>query len=373
MPTADELLGPAVATALVACLRRAAPVEPFDATAETAGGLAGLGLSERVFALRDGLLTDVGGELDRLEPIVATALDDGAFDGWMTWPVGEAVATAAVALAAGEPGSAADAALDRGLDLLRDLTPRLTSEFAIRTLLLHDLDGCLVRIASWTDHPDPAVRRLASEGTRPRLPWAKRVPEIVARPGAAVPVLDALYRDEDEVVRRSVANHVNDVSRIDPALAVELCARWSAAPDDHTPRLVRHALRTLVKAADPAALALLGFGSADDLEVVGPTLDRRVVAGAGDLDFTVAVTNRGAEPVQVAVDYVVHFRKASGALAPKVFKITTCNLAPGERAQFTRTRSFKPLTTRRYHLGEHVIEVQVNGRRFGRTTFDLTN
>jgi len=120
----------------------------------------------------------------------------------------------------------------------------------------------------WTASNDEAVRRLASEGTRPRLPWAKQVPVFRTQTAAALPILDLLYRDESETVRRSVANHLNDISRADPDLAVRTARRWLKKPDENTPRLVRHAMRTLVKQANPGALTLLGFSSADDISIV---------------------------------------------------------------------------------------------------------
>lgn len=366
MPTADELLGPAVASTLVGCLRRAGPGATFTTVADVADALDGLTLTGRVFALRDALLADVAGGFDGLETLVGRALHDDTFDGWMTWPVGEAVAVSALAVVASEPST-----FGRGLALLRDLTPRLTSEFAIRPFLQHDPARAIELMRVWTSDPDPAVRRLVSEGTRPRLPWAKRVRQLFDDPHLAVPLLDLLYRDEDDTVRRSVANHVNDISRLRPELAVATCARWLAEPAPTTAQLVRHALRTLVKQAHPDALDLLGFGSADDLEVTGPLLAEATVPAEGELAFTVQVRNRAAEPVKVAIDYLVHFRKASGELAPKVFKITTRTLAPGERVTLERRRSFAPLTTRRYYPGEHAIEVQVNGRRSGRVGFEL--
>lgn len=366
MPTADELLGPEVAAALVVSLGRASPGTPFAAVAGAAADLDGLALTGRVVALRDALLADLAGGFHDLEALVGRALQDEAFDGWMTWPVGEAVAASALAEVATEPS-----AFTRGLTLLRDLTPRLTSEFAIRPFLQHDPAGAIALMREWASHPDPAVRRLVSEGTRPRLPWAKRVRQLFDHPELAVPLLDLLYRDEDEAVQRSVANHVNDISRLRPELAVATCARWLDEPVPTTAPLVRHALRTLIKQADPAALALLGFGTADDLDVTGPLLADAIVPAEGELAFTVEVRNRAAQSVKVAIDYLVHFRKANGELAPKVFKITTRTLSPGEVVTLDRRRSFKPLTTRRYYPGEHAIEVQVNGRRSGRAGFEL--
>jgi 3-methyladenine DNA glycosylase AlkC len=265
----------------------------------------------------------------------------------------------------------ADDAFALGLELLAALTPRLTSEFSLRPFLAADLERTLATAMGWTGDPDQHVRRLASEGTRPGLPWAARVPALLDRPTATLPILDALYRDPCERVRRSVANHLNDLSKAEPALAVEVAERWLAAPDDQTERVVRHGLRTLVKRGDPRALALQGFAPPDDLVVDGPRLDAEVVRVGDALTFSLAVTNAGAAPAKVETDYVVHFRRADGTTAPKVFKVATRTLEPGETAAFTRARSFRPITTRTHHLGEHALEAQVNGRRSGRVTFRL--
>ena len=168
-----------------------------------------------------------------------------------------------------------------------------------------------------------------------------------------------------------MANHLNDLSRADPELAVRTAARWSAKPDANTPRVVRHALRTLIKQADPGALALLGFHSPTELLVEGPSLAQTRVADGDAISFALAVTNSGAEAVRVAIDYVVHYRKANGSLAPKVFKLATRTLGPGERFDAVRRQSFAPVTTRRHYPGEHAIELQVNGVAYGRKGFEL--
>jgi 3-methyladenine DNA glycosylase AlkC len=364
MPFADELIGTAAAAGLVERLAIAAPERSWSAVrrAGRPKALARLGLSERARSLRDALLSDGPAEYSQFEALIRTALSDPAFTGWMTWPVTEAVAT----LATDDPDH-----LEAGLELLAALTPRLTGEFALRTFLDADLDRTLAAVQGWTAHEDEHVRRLASEGTRPRLPWARRVPALSAHPAKTIPILDRLYRDDAEYVRRSVANHLNDLSRADPELAVSTAARWSSRPDANTARLVRHALRTLIKQADPGALALLGFEAPAGLLVEGPTIEQAYVNTGESLSFAVAVTNPGPEPARVAIDYVVHYRKANGSLAPKVFKLTTRTLGPGERIKVVRRQSFAPITTRRHYPGEHAIELQVNGVAYGRTTFEL--
>jgi len=365
MPTADELLSRETVQDLIACLDRAAPGRPLPALQAVEPALADLAFGERVAAVRDGVLADLPEGYAAFDAILRAALDDPAFRGWMIWAVADAVALRAVA--AWEGGD--DPAFDAGLALLAALTPRHTAEAAIRRFLRADLDRTLAVALTWTADPDAHVRRFATEGTRPRLPWALRVPALTDRPDATVPILDALYRDEEEYVRRSVANHLNDVSRARPELAVETAARWLAAPADTTARVVRHALRTLIKQGDPGALELLGFGPAAGLVVTGPRLSAGAVRIGETLDFAADVENGGDAPVRLAVDYVVHYQKANGTLAPKVFKLTTRTLAPGERLAVGRTHAFRQLTTRRHHPGDHALELQVNGVRYGRVAF----
>ncbi|WP_028937780.1 DNA alkylation repair protein [Pseudonocardia spinosispora] len=359
MPTADELLGASVVRELIDCLAVAAPGQEPVELRRVADSLDGQTLSERARAVRDALLTDLPGGYLPFVAIVDRALNQAGFTGWMIWPVTEALAVLSVE---------ADE-LEGGLELLARLTPRLTGEFAIRTFLDSDLDRTLTVVHTWTKHHDEHVRRLASEGTRPRLPWARRVPAIMERP--ALEVLDALYRDPSPYVRRSVANHLNDISRADPELVAATARRWLADPDDNTASLVRHALRTLVKAGDPEALLLLGFGPPADVEVGELRLGGTAVPEGGELRFDATVRNHGTQAVTLVIDYVVHHRKANATLAPKVFKLATRTLDPGAEVTVGKTHSFRPISTRRYYPGEHAIELQVNGVRYGRCTFEL--
>ncbi|WP_046501744.1 DNA alkylation repair protein [Streptomyces odonnellii] len=367
MPTADELISPDSIEKLARVLGTSAgPASRWSAVRESAGALGPLALSERARAVRDALIQDLpgSGTYTAAAEVFRTALTDPGFSGWMIWPVTEAVAVLAV-------DSARHGDFEDGLALLTALTPRLTGEFALRTFLNADTDRTLRTVRTWTGSADPAVRRLASEGTRPRLPWAKQVPELRRRPSVTVPILDDLHTDADEVVRRSVANHLNDISRLDPVLAVSTARRWSEdAIATTTPAVVKHAMRTLIKQADAQALDLLGFAPpSTDLVVTGPELRSTKVTEADELVFGVDVFNDGPAPVRLAVDYVIHYRKANGSTAPRVFKLTTRTLAPGERLALERRHSFRPITTRRHYSGEHALEIQVNGRRSGKAEF----
>ncbi|MFJ9079862.1 DNA alkylation repair protein [Streptomyces sp. NPDC102278] len=359
MPTADELLSADTVSNLAGLLARAARAPRSRALAARAGSLDGLGFGARVAAVRDAVLADLPEDWPAFEAVLRTAMEDPDFAGWMTFPVNEAVAVRG--LAAFEPG----------LALLRELTPRLTAESAVRPFLRAEPDRALTVIREWTADPDPHVRRLASEGTRPRLPWAARLPAFIADPRPAVPVLDALHRDPSEYVRRSVANHLNDISRDQPALAVEIAAKWRADADTTTDRVVRHGLRTLIKAGHPEALTLLGHSPDVPVSVDGPLVGTPRVTVGEHLVFSYALTHTGEPPAELVVDYVIHHVKANGTRTPKVFKLTTRRLAPGETLTGTKRHSFKPITTRRYHPGEHLVQLQVNGRVRGEATFSL--
>ncbi|MEU6702010.1 DNA alkylation repair protein [Pseudonocardia sp. NPDC046786] len=326
--------------------------------------VAGRTLTERVTLVRDALLADLPDGYRAFAGVVRSALGDPAFDRWMIWPVTEAVAVRAL------DGTAEH--FKDGLDLLAALTPRLTSEFAVRHFLRVDLPTVLEVAHDWTESADAKVRRLATEGTRPLLPWAKRVPALLTDPAATGPLLDRLYLDPDEGVRRSVANHINDVSRLDSGVAVSATRRWtSATPDEHTTRLVRHALRTLVKAGDRDALAQLGIGDGAAVTVDELALHTPSVPIGDALEFTATLTNTGERSERVVVDYVIHHRKADGSLRPKVFKLSNRTLGAGETVRIRRRHSFQVVTTRVYRTGDHLIELQVNGVRRDRREFRL--
>lgn len=363
MPFADELIGPYTARSLYRAIRAVLPAADLTALSESPSALDSLTLRARADLLRDALLAGVPGDYLSFAAVIREAHQSGGLSGWAVWPVTSAVAQKAV-----EDGGVA--AFDDALDLLAELTGLLTSEFALRTLLRHDLDRALDAARRWTRSGDEDVRRLASEGTRPYLPWSVRVPATIDRPGVTVPILDSLYRDDSEYVRRSVANHLNDLSRDHPAIVVDTATRWLTAPDENTPRLVRNGLRTLVKRGYPDAMALLGFGPVE-LEVVGPKIDHDRVPFGGSVRFRATIHNTGAEPARLSVDYVVHHVRANGSRTGKTFKLTTRTLDTNEVMTIDREHSFRAITTRRYYPGSHAIALQLNGVPSDLVEFEL--
>jgi 3-methyladenine DNA glycosylase AlkC len=367
MGAMNELINRGNVEELADILALAAPGTHWQGVAAAATTLEGLSLRRRTDHVSGALLADFrhvpGADYSTAATVFRSALDNPAFKGWILWPVSETAVSLAL-----ESDTAADFA--DSLALLAELTPRLTGEFAIRRLLARDPDAALQAIMRWTSHPDEHVRRLASEGTRPYLPWAVRVPALVERPGATLPILDALYRDPSDYVRRSVANHLNDLARHDPDAVVAAAAGWLDAPDANTAWVVRHGLRTLIKKAHPGALALQGFAPAS-VAVTELRLDRQVVAMPEDLGFEFEISNTGAAEARLAVDYAVHYVKANGSHAVKIFKLTALTLAAGETRTLARRHAFKPMTTRVHHPGMHALELQINGMRHGHTEFEV--
>lgn len=365
MPTAEKLIGAQTANELADAIRAESPKQKLPALESAAGQLEGLPLRQRSDLLRDALLVDIGQDYQALASIIRkAAAGDESFKGWMMWPVTSAVAESAVA-------DGEDEALDDALQLLRELTPRLSSEFAIRSLLRKDLDRALETIiGAWLVNSDEHVRRLASEGTRPYLPWAVRVPGILQNPECTVPILDALYRDDSEYVRRSVANHLNDLSRDHSELVVEIAGRWMSDPDVNTQKVVSHGLRTLIKKGNPAALELMGF-SAANISATDLKLDKSVVVIGDAITFSAELTNAGESEANLAIDYVVHHRKANRKTTGKVFKLAVRKIAPDAETVVEKKHSFRVISTRRYYPGIHAIELMANGVSVGQAEFEL--
>ena len=280
----------------------------------------------------------------------ATADNDTAagLSGWIVWPLGEFVARRGI----DEP--------ERAFAALHALTQRLTSEFAIRPFLVRHPQLTLATLLGWTRDPSPHVRRLCSEGSRPRLPWGLRLQVLVADPSPTLPILAALQDDPSDDVRRSVANHLNDIAKDHPALVVDWVRRHLPGANTARRALLRHASRTLIKQGHAPMLALWGVGAAFEGRCKLALSPRRVAVGQS-VEMTLTLRSQAASAQPMLIDYAVHHVKAAGGTRAKVFKGWQLTLAPGESRTLVRRHSFRPVTTRRYHAGTHVIEVSING------------
>jgi 3-methyladenine DNA glycosylase AlkC len=255
---------------------------------------------------------------------------------------------------------------------LEEFTQHVSAEFAIRPFIARYQDRTMAKMLEWTGHEHPSVRRLASEGCRPRLPWAMALPALKADPSPILPILDRLRQDGSESVRRSVANNLNDISKDNPSVVIALLQRWRADDGDEVRAVMSHALRTLLKQGDPDALALLGYASDPDIAVRNVSVEPDVVSMGGSVTFSFDVESLGDGPQNLMIDFVVHFVKANGKSSPKVFKLSKKTLQLGQALQVNKKVSFAPITTRKYYPGEHAIQPKINGKLFQSVSFRLS-
>jgi 3-methyladenine DNA glycosylase AlkC len=260
--------------------------------------------------------------------------------------------------------------VDRSLHALAQLTRFGSAEFAIRPFLAQDCRRTLETMLRWCADEDEHVRRLASEGSRPRLPWAARVPALKDDPTLAAPILEALKADPSRYVRKSVANHLNDIGKDRPDWLVDRLSAW-ASDDPHTVWITRHALRTLIKQGDPRALALVGAGQAAAIEVRRFSIEPSTVRLGETISITIDLLSAADAGQRLVIDYRVHYVRGRGKTAAKVFKIRTYDLAAGEAATFRIRQEIGDFSTRRHYPGRHDVDLLVNGQVLASAAFDL--
>jgi len=252
------------------------------------------------------------------------------------------------------------------------LTQRFTAEFSIRPFLQKHTVATLERLMQWTRDPSEHVRRLVSEGTRPRLPWASRLPAFQRDPSAVLALLECLKDDPALYVRRSVANNLNDIGKDHPDILANTATAWLAGATAERRWIVQHALRTAVKRGELGALAALGFGAGAEVQIGSPSIEPNKVPIGAKVSVAFDVTNRSAAPQRVLVDFAVHFIKANGAGRAKVFKLRTLDLAPHETRRVGKQISLAEMTTRKHYPGLHRVDVVLNGRTQPLGSFEIS-
>ena len=251
------------------------------------------------------------------------------------------------------------------------LTQRFTAEFSIRPYLEQHPEATLAQLMEWTRDPSDHVRRLVSEGTRPRLPWAARLTAFQRDPAPVLALLERLKDDPALYVRRSVANNLNDIGKDHPALLADTARGWLQGATPERRWIVQHALRSAVKRGEPGALAALGFGAAADVTIAQPTIAPQRATIGGTLAVAFDVTNHTAQPQRVLVDFAVHYIKANGQSRAKVFKLKTLELAPHATQRVGKQISLAEMTTRKHYPGVHRVDAILNGHAQALGSFDL--
>jgi 3-methyladenine DNA glycosylase AlkC len=358
-----NLLHPALVRAMAEIIAANAPSFDRDRfTALATDGIESLELMERAALIRDALFATLPENFPEAAAILAASLPTTGkigLTGWMLLPINQFIAARGIR------------DFDIGLDLLKALTPHFTAEFGIRQFIHQDQQRALATITGWVDDANHHVRRLASEGTRPRLPWAMRLPQLIKDPSPILPILTALMDDPEDYVRRSVANSLNDIAKDHPDLVASFIAEHIEGASAERRWLLKHASRTLLKKGHARALANFGFGAAASLECNLLLANPAVLFGEG-LDFEIRLRNAGDIAQSLMIDYAIHHVKADGSLSPKVFKWKTVTLEAGEDHIVQRRHAMRPITTRRYYPGEHRIVILVNGTETASGNFVLS-
>ncbi|MFJ7142559.1 DNA alkylation repair protein [Pseudomonas protegens] len=245
-----------------------------------------------------------------------------------------------------------------------------SSEFAVRHFLRQDCQRTLAVLQEWATDSDEHVRRLASEGSRPRLPWSFRLEQLQADPQLAAPILERLRNDPSLYVRKSVANHLNDITKEHPQWVLERLEGWPLE-QPHSAWIARHALRSLIKQGDRRALAIIGAGARPEVEVARFQVAPGQLRLGDSLNLSLTLVSTSPRNQRLVVDYAIDYVKASGATASKVFKLKTFTLQGLARVELGRNQQIRELTTRRHYPGRHGVQLLVNGEPLAASHFYL--
>lgn len=253
---------------------------------------------------------------------------------------------------------------------LENITQFVSCEFAVRPFLLKYGDKMLAQMTTWSRHENHKVRRLASEGSRPRLPWAMAVPALKKNPAPILALLENLKHDPSEWVRRSVANNLNDIAKDHPELVLEIARKWQGHSKE-TDAIIKHGCRTLLKQGHPTILKHYGLQSEhitlSDLKMLTPE-----VKIGGDLQFSFSIQNNSTTSQIVRLEYAIYYPRKNGVYSKKVFKISERPYAPEAQLAVLRKQSFKLITTRTFYAGQHRLAIIVNGEEKASANFMLT-
>ena len=302
------------------------------------------------------MLACLGRELG--DKITDESIDRSGISGWGVMPMTHYV------------GLQGQDHIDLSMTLLKEMTKRFSSEFGIRFFLLESTEQTLSILKTWARDSNHHVRRLASEGSRPRLPWAMRLPMFINDPTPVIDLLALLKDDDKEYVRRSVANSLNDIAKDHPDVVAELAEQWMKGANIDRKRLIRHGCRSLIKNGHKKALEVLGYGLPRLAQAEIKILTPEVEFGS-DLQFTLTIVSDSNQDQSLMIDYLIHHQKANGRTSPKVFKWKDITLGAEKTLTSTKKHGFKKITTRVDYPGTHRVEVMVNGVSVGDAEFQL--
>ena len=246
---------------------------------------------------------------------------------------------------------------ETSMQALAVFTQYSTAEFAIRAFIEQHQETTMAQMQAWSLSENHHLRRLASEGCRPRLPWGKALNQFKQDPTPILPILQNLIHDPSLYVRKSVANNLNDIGKDHPEVLLAFCQAWlgTSAEADW---IIKHASRNFLKQREPRFLALLSLPNTEHIDLLNWQNDAQVKLGevlhyAFELQAEKVL---GRLRVEIQVDYP----RPSGVPLRKVFKLAEADYAVAHK-KISKSLSFKPLTTRVYYPGQHKIQLVING------------
>ena len=256
------------------------------------------------------------------------------------------------------------------MNALKFFTQFGSSEFAIREFLKRDFKTTIRVMEQWSNDKNHHVRRLASEGSRPRLPWSFNLDAVIENPKLTKTILENLKEDNELYVRKSVANHLNDISKEHADYMIDLINTWDKK-NSHTAWIIKHASRTLIKKGHSASLQVFDFEKNPKIRIENFRLNKSKIKLGETLVFEFDVVSEKNRSQKLVIDYIIHYRKKSGELSPKVFKLKEINLLANQTVRIEKKQIIKDFTTRKHFAGKHVLEIQVNGQKISSKIFIL--
>lgn len=260
---------------------------------------------------------------------------------------------------------------ETSIKALYEMTKRFTAEFAIRPFIEKNPKEIYKILNTWSTDPNHHVRRLVSEGTRPNLPWGIKVNYIQKNLKRNISLIEKLKYDDSEYVRRSVANHLNDISRIDEELMIATCQKW-AKDKKVNKKIIRHASRTLLKKGQPEILALHGYHPLVKIDLTKKQTSPKSIKLGDSLNIDLRIKSRSNISEKLLIEAKVYFLKNNGEHSPKVFRLKDVTIKEKETLNINKDIKFKPVTTRKHYAGTQYIEILINGKSFGKEGFKLT-
>jgi len=252
------------------------------------------------------------------------------------------------------------------------ITQFTSCEGAVRPFIIKYPNEMMKQMLAWSKHEHWGVRRLSSEGCRPRLPWNMALPDLKENPAPIIPILENLKNDMSRFVRLSVANNLNDIAKDNPNVVINLAKKWQGE-SENIDWILKHGCRTLLKQGNREVMELFGFGfTSKNINIQNFSISTPKVKVGDLLEFEFKLMNNNNEKAKIRLEYGIYYQKANGTLAKKVHRISEKEYAENSTTQITRKHPFKVVTTRKLHLGLHQVAVIINGNEFGKYDFELT-